>query len=80
MIEFGKGNRKTPRKDKWEYYDVVPLFPLLGANHRLLLLHMSNTYVYMSTTEKFINQFAIGYMIKPALNVNKVFRDQVENA
>ena len=26
-----------------------------------------------------MNQFAIGYMIKPTLNVNKVFREQVEN-
>ena len=32
----------------------------------------------MNSTEKRINQFAIGYMVKSALHVNKVFREQVE--
>ena len=32
----------------------------------------------MDITEKRMNQFPIIYMINPRLNVNKVFRDQVE--
>ena len=30
------------------------------------------------STNGIINQFAIGYMIKPSLKRNKVFREQVE--
>ena len=33
---------------------------------------------YINTTKKRINLFAIGYMINPTLNVNRMFRDQVE--
>ena len=54
-------------KDKCKYYDVILLLSLLGANHHLPLLH------------KRMNKFSIGYMVKPKLNVNKMFRYQVEN-
>ena len=37
-----KENKKSS-KDKWGNCDVIPLFPLLGVNHCLSLLHMSNT-------------------------------------
>ena len=36
--------------------------------------------VYIYTTEKQMNQFAIGYMINPSLHINNVFREQVENS
>ena len=75
-----KNKIKIPRKYKWEYCDVIPLFPLLGVNNGLPLLHMSNIFVYINTRDERINQFAIGYMINPTLHVNKVFRDQVKNA
>ena len=52
--------KTTPRKDKWEYFDVVPLLTLLGVNHHLPLLHMCKTFVYINCTEKRINQFEIG--------------------
>ena len=32
----------------------------------------------MNSTEKRMNQFSIGYMVKPALNVNEVLREPVE--
>ena len=32
----------------------------------------------MNSTEKQDNKFLIGYMVNPTLNVNKVFRYQVE--
>ena len=60
--------------------DVIPLLPLLGVNHRQYLLNMYKILVYIYTSEKRINQFEIGYMIKPTLHVNKVFREQVKNA
>ena len=58
--------------------DVIALLPLLGVNNCQNLLHMSKILVYLYTTDKRINQFAIGYMINPTLHVNKVFIEQVE--
>ena len=57
---------------------VIPLFPLLGVNNRQPLIHMSKILVYLYTTEKRINQFVIGYVINPTLQVNKVFREKFE--
>ena len=38
---------------------------------------MPKTFSYINGTEKCMNKFAIGYMVKPTLNVNKVFIEQV---
>ena len=40
---------------------------------------MSKTFVYITSKEKLNNQSAIGYMVKPTLYMNKVFKEQVEN-
>ena len=53
---------------------------LLGINHCLPLLHMSKKFVYINNIEERIYYFAIGYMVNPILHVNKVFKEQVENA
>ena len=34
--------------------------------------------VHIYRTEKAINQFEIGYMINPYLNINRIFREQVQ--
>ena len=65
---------KISAKDKLEYYDVIPLFPLLGVNNCQPRLHMSKAIFFVNSTEKRINKFSIGYMVNPKLNVNKVFR------
>ena len=57
--------------------DVIPLFPLLGVNHRLHILHISKILVYLYTKYKRMNTFSIGYMINLVLHVHKVFRYQV---
>ena len=75
MVEFGK---KTPSKYKWEYCDAIPLLILLGVNNRLPLLHISKIFVYIDSIEKRMNKFEIVYMVKPKLNVNKAFREQVD--
>ena len=36
------------------------------------------SFIYIDDIETFINQFAIWYMVNPALNVNKVFRKKVD--
>ena len=69
---------KCPRKDRWEYIDVIPLLSLLGVYHCNHLLHMCRKFVYINITNERINKVAIGYMINPKLLVNKVFREQVK--
>ena len=52
--------------------------PLVGVNHRQPILHMSKIMVHCYSIDESINQFAIGYMINPPLQFNKVFREKVE--
>ena len=54
------------------------MLSLLGANYRLPLFHMAKRFIWLNETKKRINEFTIGYMINPGLNVNKAFREQVE--
>ena len=58
---------------------VIPLVIfyvlLLDVNHHQPLLDMPNKLVYINSTEKCMNQFAIRYMVNPILNFNKVFRE-----
>ena len=51
---------------------------LLGTNHRLLLLHMAKSYIWLEETNQRLNEFSIGYMMNPNLSMNKVFREQVK--
>ena len=56
------------------------MFPLLGVNHRITLLHMSNILVYIYNIEERINEFAISYMVNTTLHVNKSFKEKVVNS
>ena len=51
---------------------------MLGANDCLPLFHMDIHFIWSNKEKKGINEFKIGYMINPNLNINKVFREQVE--
>ena len=57
----------------------MPMFPLLGDNHRLLLLHMVKRFIWIEETGERINKFDIGYIIHLSFYVNKTFKNQVEN-
>ena len=74
-----KEKKKIETRYGWETLDVIPLLPSVGVNHCQHILHMSKIMVHIYSTGDRINPFAIGYMIKPFLNVNKVFREKVEN-
>ena len=76
---IGKGKEKILVKDKWETFNVIPLIPLVVVHHRQPILNISKIMVHCYSTDKIINQFAIGYMINPSLNHDKVFIEQVEN-
>ena len=54
------------------------MFPLLGATHRLLLLHMDKRFIWNNETKKRINELEIGYNITPGLHINEAFRYRVE--
>ena len=75
---IGKIKYEFLGKYKWETLDVIPLMPLLGANYRQPILHMSKIMVHCYSADESINQFSIGYMITPSLNCNKLSREQVE--
>ena len=44
-IEVGDENEKIKNKDRWNYFHRMPILPLLGANHRLPLLHMTKRFI-----------------------------------
>ena len=50
----------------------------MGANSGLPLLHIDKFFLYIHEINERINEFAIGYIINPTLNVNKSFKDKVE--
>ena len=50
---------------------------LMGACHRLTLSHMDKIYIWLEETKELINEFSIGYMINPNLNINKAFKEEV---
>ena len=54
------------------------MLSLFGANNCLPLFHMAKHFIWINKTKKRINDFEIGYMINPNLNINKSFREQVE--
>ena len=55
----------------------MPMLSLLGANHRLPLLHMAKRFIWLEEIKERINEFSIGYMMSSKLNINKPFREQV---
>ena len=57
----------------------MPMLSLLGGNHRLPLFYMSKRFIWIHETKKRINEFTIRYMINPCLDVNKSFKEQMEN-
>ena len=78
MIEVDNKNERIRNKDIWNSCNHMPMFPLLGANHRLLLLNMKKRFIWIKETGERIDEFDFGYIINPNLHVNKSFIDQVE--
>ena len=77
IIALGNENKKIKNKDRWNYCHRMPMLPLLGDNHRLPLFHMDKHFIWLEKTGERINEFEIGYMINPRLNVNISFKEQV---
>ena len=78
MIELENLKKQIQCKDKWKYFDSIPVLPLLRVNQRQPILHISKRSININITENCINLFVIGNMVNPKLNVNKDFREQVE--
>ena len=53
------------------------MLSLLGGNHCLPLFHMAKSVIWTEETKQRIDEFSIGYMINPRLNINKSFREKV---
>ena len=78
MIAVGKENKKIKIKDRWNYFHHKPMLSLLGVNNCLPLFHMAKRFIWLNEKKKRMNEFTIGYMINPGLNVNRDFREKVE--
>ena len=71
-------NRKIETKDKWNQIHLLSMESVLGANFRILLIHMPNRKIYIQETNERINEFSFAYMSNPTLHTKKVFREQVK--
>ena len=58
----------------------MPILTFLGEKKRLPLLHMAKRFIWINETKKPINEFVIGYIINPGLNVNKALSEQAERS
>ena len=47
----------------------MPMLSLLGANNFLPLFHMAKSFIWIEETKERMNEFSIGYMINPNLNI-----------
>ena len=54
MIEIGNENKKK-NKDKCNNCDHMPILPLLGDNHRLLVLHMAKCFICIEEKKNVLN-------------------------
>ena len=77
ILEVGYQNQKNQTQDKWNHLNNMHMQSLLWTNHRLPLSHMDKSYICLEETKERINEFSIGYMINPTLNINKAFKEQV---
>ena len=69
------GKRKeNPEKDEWKIPAVIPLITIVGVDHRPPIFYLSKIMVHIYTTEKNIDQFAIGYMINLSLHIDRLLR------
>ena len=69
--------RKIKNKDRWNHCNHIPMQSLLETNHRLSLFHVAKSFIWLEETKERINEFSIGYIINPKLNINKAFREQL---
>ena len=55
MIETGNNNEEIKNEDKWNYFHHFPILSLLATNHRLLLLYMGISFIWIEETSDLIN-------------------------
>ena len=65
-------------KEKWNQLNIIDIKYLLGTNYCLPLSHKAKSYIWPEEKNQLINEFSIGYMMNLNLNMNKVFREQVQ--
>ena len=67
---MGTRAKKIKNTDRWNYFHRMPMLSFLVENHRLPLFHMAKRFIWINETKQLINEFTIGYMVNPGLNVN----------
>ena len=69
--------KKIKNKERCNHCNNMPMQSLLGTNHRQHLFHMAKSFIYIKETKEPINEFSIGYIINPTLNIKKTFREKL---
>ena len=77
ILEVDYQNQKNLTQDKCNHLNLMHMKLLLGTNHRLPLSYMAKIYIWTEETKELIDDFSIGYMINPTLNIKKSFKEQV---
>ena len=78
ILSVGYKKNKIETKDKWNQLNIMDIKYMLGTNNCMPLSHMAKSYICIEEKNQRINEFSIGYMMNPNLNMNKVFREQVK--
>ena len=78
ILAVGYKNKTIETEDKWNQLNLIDILSLLGTNHLLPLLNMAKSYIWLEEKNQRVNEFSIGYMMNPNLNMNKVFREQMK--
>ena len=77
MIEVGNSNKTTENKDIWNHYNQIPTKSWLGLIIVYPYFIWLKVLFCLKEKKKRINEFSIGYMINPKLNIYKSFSEQV---
>ena len=64
-------NKIIETKDKYNQLNLMEIQSLLGTNNCLPLSHMAKSYIWLEETNQRINDFSIGYMMNPDLNMKR---------
>ena len=53
------GNQKERKKRQWNHFNHMPMQSLMGDYHRLPLLYMAKSYIWIEETKERIIEFSI---------------------
>ena len=68
------GDKRKKIKEEYNNCNHMTMLSFFSDSHCLPLFHMAKSIIWIEEKKDCINEFSIGYMINPKLNINKAFR------